>query len=57
MSMRKPLFAAALLAAPALADPPVVEHVNATYCGGGWRFDVTLSHGDTGWDDYADAEK
>lgn len=39
-----------LLAAPAFADPPVVEDV--TYANG--RFDVTLSHRDTGWDDYAD---
>lgn len=39
-----------VLASPVLADAPVVE--NVTYSGG--RFDVTLSHGDTGWDDYAD---
>ncbi|MCF2871017.1 hypothetical protein L0664_08060 [Octadecabacter sp. G9-8] len=37
-------------ASPVLADAPVVE--NITYSDG--RFDVTLSHGDTGWDDYAD---
>lgn len=37
-------------ASPVLADAPVVEDV--TYANG--RFDVTLSHGDTGWDDYAD---
>lgn len=39
-----------LLAAPAFADAPVIE--NVVYSDG--RFDVTLSHGDTGWDDYAD---
>ncbi len=39
-----------LMAAPAFADAPKVEEV--TYSGG--RFSVTLSHGDTGWDDYAD---
>lgn len=39
-----------LAATPALADAPVVE--NVTFSGG--RFDVTLSHADTGWDDYAD---
>ncbi len=39
-----------LIAAPAFADAPVVE--NVTYSNG--RFDVTLSHADTGWDDYAD---
>ena len=43
-----------LLAAPALADPPVIEEIDATREPGGWRFEVTLSHGDTGWDDYAD---
>jgi hypothetical protein len=39
-----------LLAAPAFADAPVVE--NVAFVDG--RFDVTLSHGDTGWDDFAD---
>lgn len=39
-----------LVASPVLADAPIVE--NVTYADG--RFDVTLSHGDTGWDDYAD---
>ena len=36
--------------APAWADPPVIEEVR--YEQG--RFDVTLSHPDTGWDHYAD---
>ena len=39
-----------LMAAPAWADPPVVEHVEYA----NERFDVTLSHPDTGWDHYAD---
>ncbi len=39
-----------LAASPALADAPVIE--NVIYSDG--QFDVTLSHGDTGWDDYAD---
>ena len=39
-----------VVAAPVLADPPVIEDI--TYDSG--RFSVTLSHGDTGWDDYAD---
>ncbi len=39
-----------MFAAPAFADAPTVEEV--TYNSG--RFSVTLSHGDTGWDDYAD---
>ena len=38
------------LATPVVADPAVIEDVR--YSGG--RFEVTLSHGDTGWDDYAD---
>jgi hypothetical protein len=53
--MFKPLFIAALLlAAPAFADPPVIRNVNAQESGGLWSFDVTITHGDTGWDDYAD---
>lgn len=43
-----------LAAAPALADAPVVEEVRASQSGNSWRFDVTLSHPDTGWDHYAD---
>lgn len=43
-----------LSAAPALADPAVVEDISATRSDEGWRFSVTLAHGDTGWDDYAD---
>ena len=40
----------ALIAAPAFADDPVVEDVTVI----GDRFNVTLSHPDTGWDHYAD---
>lgn len=39
----------------ASADPPVVENVRAEQQGDGWRFDVTISHPDTGWEHYADA--
>lgn len=46
----KYLLPLVLFATPAFADAPVVEDV--TYSSG--RFSVTLSHGDTGWDDYAD---
>ncbi|MBE1283733.1 MAG: hypothetical protein GJ676_10525 [Rhodobacteraceae bacterium] len=42
------------LVSPALADDPVVENVTAHQSGDSWRFDVTLSHPDTGWDHYAD---
>ena len=39
-----------ILGTPVLADPALVEEVS--YDAG--RFEVTVSHGDTGWDDYAD---
>lgn len=45
---------AILLPAAALADPPRVEAVRVSQSGDSWRFDVTLSHPDTGWDHYAD---
>ena len=48
-------FLAILIAFPALADEPQVIGANATRDGDGWRFDVTLTHPDTGWDHYADA--
>jgi hypothetical protein len=38
----------------AAADPAVIEAVEARPGGTGWTFSVTLRHGDTGWDDYAD---
>lgn len=43
-----------LLTSPALADPADVVAIEARHSSDGWRFDVTLEHGDTGWDDYAD---
>jgi hypothetical protein len=43
-----------LLAGPVLADPVSIDDVSATQSGATWRFDVTLSHPDTGWDHYAD---
>lgn len=44
-----------LLAAPAFADAPVISAVKAERAADGWRFDVTITHNDTGWDHYADA--
>jgi hypothetical protein len=38
----------------ALADPAVVTDVAMRPVADGWTIDVTLTHGDTGWDDYAD---
>ncbi|MCO4847486.1 MAG: hypothetical protein KC448_05880 [Yoonia sp.] len=43
-------FIVMVWAGVASADAPVIE--TATFAGG--RFDVTLSHPDTGWDHYAD---
>ena len=39
---------------PAAADQPVIEKVAAHQSSGDWRFDVTLSHPDSGWEHYAD---
>lgn len=45
----------ALAATPALAGEADVLAVEAVPEGGGaWRFHVTVAHGDTGWDHYAD---
>ncbi len=53
--MRLPIIlVASLFAMPALADSPVVEVVTATKSGGTWSFNVTVRHGDAGWDHYAD---
>ncbi|BBU58999.1 hypothetical protein KU6B_52640 [Mameliella alba] len=48
------LAAFLFFAAPALADPPQIDRVEAGRGGDNWRFSVTLSHLDTGWDHYAD---
>lgn len=52
--MRFMMFGLCLLAGPAFAGEPIVENVKASKSGAAWRFSVTLSHGDTGWDHYAD---
>lgn len=36
------------------ADDAVIENATVRGAGPSWTFSVTLSHGDTGWDDYAD---
>lgn len=42
--------------APGLAEEPQIDNVIARQTDDGrWRFDVTISHPDTGWDHYADA--
>ncbi|KIN74196.1 hypothetical protein [Sulfitobacter guttiformis] len=48
------LLALTMLATPALADNAVVRNVKVVKVGGAYTFDVTITHTDTGWDDYAD---
>ncbi|MCV6594427.1 MAG: hypothetical protein OIF48_15850 [Silicimonas sp.] len=43
-----------LLGTPSLADDASIEDATARASGETWSFSVTLRHGDTGWDDYAD---
>ncbi len=52
--MRSLILALLTAATPALAHPPTIEAVRAVQTGETWRFDVTIRHGDTGWDHYAD---
>lgn len=53
----KPLLLTAglcLLATPGHSDPATIVAAEARPGSGGWTVSVTLRHGDTGWDDYAD---
>lgn len=43
-----------LLPLTAFADDAVIDAAEVRHSVSGWSFSVTLSHGDTGWDDYAD---
>jgi len=43
-----------MFAIPAFADDAVIENATVSGSGGNYSFSVTLRHGDTGWDDYAD---
>lgn len=43
-----------LAAASAHADPAEIVDAQARMSGNSWTVSVTLRHGDTGWDDYAD---
>lgn len=36
------------------ADMPEIVDVEVKRVGAGWRFDVTVSHADSGWDHYVD---
>lgn len=51
MRLTIPLCLAAL---PSLADPARIVGAEAERQREAWRVSVTLAHGDTGWDDYAD---
>ncbi|MEM7269206.1 MAG: hypothetical protein AAF401_08130 [Pseudomonadota bacterium] len=42
-------------ATPAFAGDALIEKATAAKSGDAWRFSVTIRHGDTGWDHYADA--
>ena len=49
------VLAAALMGRPAGAGEADVVEAQAVPGGGGsWRFQVSVAHGDTGWDHYAD---
>ncbi|WP_107498206.1 hypothetical protein [Thalassobius sp. I31.1] len=52
--MRYILPALFALSLPAFADEATVEHVEIQKSSDSYRFNVTLRHGDTGWEDYAD---
>jgi hypothetical protein len=45
---------ACVAASGASGDPARIVKAVANASGEVWRFDVTILHGDTGWDDYAD---
>jgi len=47
------MLAIALAPLPVFADAPEITQVRVIKEGMGWRFFVTISHGDTGWDHYA----
>lgn len=50
----KHIFFLLALAGPAIAEPVEINDVRVTASGDSWRFDVTVTHPDTGWDHYAD---
>lgn len=52
--MKRFFLLALLLGTPLGADNAQVLSAEATLTGQTWRFDVTLTHADAGWDHYAD---
>ncbi|MEM6477978.1 MAG: hypothetical protein AAF647_02905 [Pseudomonadota bacterium] len=53
--MRAFLISLILSPLAAAADPALIVDAKARFEGTSWRFDVSVSHADTGWEDYADA--
>ncbi|MTI45778.1 hypothetical protein E1178_19410 [Roseibium hamelinense] len=54
--MKAGVFAISLVVSvvPAAGGEVEIVDAKASSSGGTWRFSVTLKHGDTGWDHYAD---
>ncbi|SPF75470.1 hypothetical protein ALP8811_00458 [Aliiroseovarius pelagivivens] len=52
--MRAVILGMLLAAGPALAHDAVIDGATARSGSSGWSFSVTLTHAETGWDDYAD---
>lgn len=52
--IKQTIIAIALSVSPALADYATVQHVAVSKSGGAFTFNVTVSHTDKGWEDYAD---
>jgi hypothetical protein len=48
------LLALLLLTGAAQAGEVAIRYASFEQSGGAWRVDVTLQHGDTGWEHYAD---
>lgn len=52
--MRTYILGLLLMAGPAWAHDAVIDRATARETASGWSFSVTLTHPETGWDDYAD---
>ena len=52
--MRIQILGLLLMTGPAWAHDAVINGATARTGASGWTFNVTLTHAETGWDDYAD---
>ncbi|WP_298560636.1 hypothetical protein [uncultured Aliiroseovarius sp.] len=52
--MRAYILGLILMAGPVWAHDAVIDGATAQSGTSGWSFSVTLTHAETGWDDYAD---